>query len=418
MSGPSRTSSRYSAEQLEKIRETLANTLGSESAQVLKDMERRIRPKEETPDFEEDGTVAAASDPAAAKGVAGLGQLNIPRLVQAGNIEKMLEALPQVVDNPQFTRMIVAAILKHPDAKQFHMADALNKVYKDVELVNALVHGMVTRKGVNPLIDSIRFVGESPPAMKALAVAICEQGTVNHMIRALANSKGNPDAENILAMEVMDKGTLDQMQEAMKLMDSQSPGMVILATGLIARENVPVEQLVRGLMAGKDNEPAANLLAVEVAKVADVTSLLSALEKYVRDTTEAGEIVTARIIQNGRAKQLLSACRHVTTGSNASLMLAVGITKKGTPEDVYRGFRMMAANPQAKQILGLDLVRQKGKFMAMRQLGSEVFELVKKQNDIQQFAAKAWHRYNYLLQTFFGDASSQTPATEQPPPKA
>lgn len=411
MAGAGRTS-RYSADQLDKIRQQLAETLGSDSSSVLNDLNKRVKPKDDAPPPDMAVGAGGGEDGKKGSGISSLGQINVPRLIQSGNVEKMVEALSSVAENPQDTRMLVAAILKNPATKSYHMSAALAKVCKDVELVDALVHGMVSRKGVNPLIDSIRYAHDSPRAMKALAIAIAEQGTVNHVIRALANSKDSPEAETIWGMEVMAKGSLEQMLEAMKLISPTSPGMVVLATGLVNREGVAVEQLVRGMTASKENEQATNLLGQALARIADPPAIVTVLEKYIDDSTEGGEIITARLMQRGNPNQLVSACRHVSTGSMASRMLAVAVTRTGNVELMHKAYRIMAANPYAKKILALEIVKRKGKIMALRLLGSDVFELVKNAADIQQFAQKAWNRYNYILKNNLADLDGP-PAQEK-----
>ena len=102
------------------------------------------------------------------------------------------------MEEPKDIRQLVAAILKHADTKSFHLVEALSRVKEDKELVDALVHGMTSRKGVNPLIEALKYAVISPDAMKNLALSISDQGTVNHVLRAVASAPVNqPECEII-----------------------------------------------------------------------------------------------------------------------------------------------------------------------------------------------------------------------------
>ncbi|MBF0285165.1 MAG: hypothetical protein HQL51_12005 [Magnetococcales bacterium] len=396
--------SRFSNEQIEKIRKTLQGSLGDESSQVLQSLESRLSIGEGP---EISLNASDDEDESGGKKVRAPGSINVGRIIEENKVEKMLEALPQVKENHQAVRMLVTAVLQHPESKAFHMVEALGKVKGEVELVNALCKGIISRKGVNPLIEALRHATASQEAMKMLAYAVAEQGTVAHMIRAIATVHKNQELEMIWAMEIMAKGGVDQMLEAINLMDKASPGIVILATGVVSNKEVAISQLVSALQNCKDNPKAASIIAVELARRADISSLVTLLEKYVSDDSDAGEIVVCKLVEKGRPPQMVQAVRSISSNSMAGRILAAGIIQGGQAELVERAYKTMSTSaPGAKQMLALDLIKKKGKFNALRILGKEVLDLLKNQEEIEGFGKKAVKRMEWVLKSV--DANEST----------
>ncbi|MBF0611937.1 MAG: hypothetical protein G8345_07585 [Magnetococcales bacterium] len=394
MAGPSR----FSPEQLDKIRATLQLGLGDDSADILESLENRFganAPPEHAAEAESGGSDDGKSHHRVP------GQVNVARIIQEEKVEKMLEAIPSVRDNPANLRALIVAILQH--GKAFHMVDALSKVRSDVELVNALVHGIINKTGVNPLIDALRYAGESQLAMQALAHAICKQGTIQHIIRAIATVHKNPEVSQIWALEVMGKGNVEQMLEALNLIDKDSNGPVILVTGIVSNKESSTEQLIRALQGCKENPKALAVVAVELAKRADTSSMVTLLDKYVSDSTDAGEIVVAKLVNKGRPQQIADACKHITSDSNAARILAWGVATKCALDQLLRAHRLLTTSPMARQMVGLEIVKKRGKLMAMKDLGSEVWDLVKNQAEIEAFMRKSQKRLEWVLKNQLGE---------------
>ncbi len=393
----------YTAEQLERIRATLEQSLGTESGQALENLEKRFKPKEdEVPKFA--GGRKKEEEEAEKKHV------DVAALVEDGKLKKMLDALADVKDETDSIRALVAAILRHRDVKAFHLVEALSKVGHDLELVNALVHGITSRKGVNPLIDSLRHAVISPEAMKSLAMGISEQGTVNHLIRAIATAPRNqPEAEIIWAMEVMRKAPMEQLLEAINLMDDASPGVVILATGLVNRKEVAIEPLVRALSSSKNNAKASAILALELSRLADIPALIVLLEKYISDTSEAGEILAAKLVQRsldekGRIKLMAKACRFMRGDSMAGKILCWGIVTQGDQTQLERAFGRLGAHPIGKKMVAMGISKKMSGLKAFKLLGKLMFQLSKFQPEVDKAMKEAQARYKWIIEEVFKES--------------
>ncbi|MGN7612314.1 hypothetical protein ACQZV8_09540 [Magnetococcales bacterium HHB-1] len=410
---------RYSSEELSKIRGVLQDVLGASADDALHNLDQRFTPsdvEEEEKEAEEGEDLLSGSGKKSSKKTAAV---DVATVIREGKIPPMLEALSQVQEEPKEVRALVAAILKHRSAKAFHLVEALGKVNTDEELVNALSQGILSRKGVNPIIEALRYAVISPSAMKSLAMGIADQGTVNHVLRAIASSpKNQHEVEVIFAMEVMGKGSVEQMLEAMNLMDDNSPGTVILATGLVHRQEVGVEPLVRGLSNCRSNARASTLLAVKLVSIVDTQSLVSLLEKYVDEKTEVGEIVATKFVYNclhekRRGPLLVKACRKIRSNSMTGRILSIGLIKLGDVEAMQKAFQALNFCPSGRDMIALALIKKRGKIMAMRALGKAVWETSKNASEINGNMRKALERYEGLIQGHLKASIEQAPpATE------
>ncbi|MBF0622607.1 MAG: hypothetical protein HQL54_11840 [Magnetococcales bacterium] len=390
---------KYSANELEEIRKMLGENLGNDSNHAEKILSSRFTAAEEKEDEEpeiiedEDKFNQGRSGP----------KVDVAAVIKSRDLPTMIEAIPSVREDETQIRQIIAAILKHPDVKSFHLVEALSKVKDDVQLVNALVHGIISRKGVNPLIEALKYSTCSPQAMKSLAQAVADQGTVNHVLRAIASSpRDQPEAEMSWAMEVIGKGSMEQILEAMNLIEDMSPGTVILATGLVNRKEVIVEPLVRAMGNCRKNDKAMAILIVRLVKMVDTPSLVSVLEKYVSDSTEAGEIVAAQLVykvarEPSRRSLLASACRRVKTDSMTAQLIAGGIIRHRDAELLEKSYSRLGTSPTAQKMVALEIVNKKGKIMALRSLGKNVWEMIKNQGEIKTSIRKTDERYQWLL---------------------
>ena len=171
-----------------------------------------------------------------------------------------------------------------------------------------------------------------------------------------------------------------------------------------------VPHLVRALPACKENQQAANILANEIAKKADVHSLVGILDKFVSHETEAGEMLVAKLVDKGRLNQMMDAAKLMRSDSVASRILAVGLVENlagkgdGGVEALHKGFRVLGGAPTARKILALEIIKIKGKLMAMTLLGKEVFEFTKNQAEIDGLAKKARKRYDWILKNELSEA--------------
>ncbi|MBF0125975.1 MAG: hypothetical protein HQM02_02080 [Magnetococcales bacterium] len=398
----------YTSEQLAKIRATLAEALGDDASQALDNLDHRF---------------VAASEELAAEASHGPGarkshsdgddekksSVDVESVIQEGRLKKMLETLDKIQDDSEQVRTLVAEILRHREVKAFHMVDAMSKVTNDVELVNALAHGIVSHKGVNPLIDGLRHATISPEAMKSLAMGVAEQGTVNHIIRAIATAPPNqPEAEVIWAMEVMGRGSMEQMLEAIKLLANTSPGAIILATGIVNRKEVAIEPLVRSLSATKGNAKATTILAVALTKLADTGSLVTLLEKYVTDDTDAGEILTVKLVQRsleekGRPKLMAKAARVMHANSMAGKILCMGIVDQGDPGQLEATYQRIG-HPVGKQMVAVGISKKLSALKALQLLGGDYFKLSKFQATADAATKEARQRYNWILMHVLGES--------------
>ncbi|MBF0140775.1 MAG: hypothetical protein HQL74_10915 [Magnetococcales bacterium] len=401
----------YTAEQLAKIRATLQENLGDVKNNVLENLDTRFAAKAEEP-TESDKPKKSKEEKV---------HVDIASVLEEGKLKKLLAALNDVKDSPEDRRSMVAAIIQHKEVKAFHLVEALSKVPGDKELVDALVQGITSRKGVNPLIDALRHAEISPGAIKSLAKGIAEQGTINHVIRAIATAPGNqPEAEVIWAMEVIGKGTMEQILEATNLLNAASPGTVILATGLVNRKEVAIEPLVRALTSCKENAKASAILSVELTRQADLNSLVTLLEKYISDGTAAGEILMTRLvfrslIERGRTKLLSKAARFVKGDSVAGKILAMGIVDLGDAEEMEKGFQRMTSHKVGQKMIAVGLHKKIGGLKALRLLGGDFFKISKFQDEVSAGTKEARARYNQILKEVLGEDpnASKTSAREK-----
>ncbi|MBF0614940.1 MAG: hypothetical protein G8237_12405 [Magnetococcales bacterium] len=416
----------YTSEQLAKIRATLAEALGENARQALENLDTRFVAAQELPDAPQKGGGGGSSGSSPGRKSSSMSSshddekkhsVDVESVIQEGRLKKMLETLGKIQDEPSQVRTMIAEILRHKEVKAFHMVDAMSKVTGDVELVNALAHGIVSHKGVNPLIDGLRHATISPEAMKSLAMGVADQGTINHVIRAIATAPPDqPEAEIIWAMEVMGRGTMEQMLEAIKLMNNTSPGTTILATGIVNRKDVAIEPLVRAMTATKGNAKATALLAVALTKLADTPSLVTLLEKYVSDDTDAGEILTAKLVQRSlsvaekeRPKLMARAARMMRGNSMAGKILAMGLVQQGDPQQLEAAFQRIN-HTTGREILACGIAKKMSAFAAMRLLGGDYFKLSKMQASADVAVREAKQRYEWVIYTLLGEVpESQKP---------
>ncbi|MEO5346402.1 MAG: hypothetical protein H7834_08500 [Magnetococcus sp. YQC-9] len=411
----------YTQEQLDRIRATLVDALGDKANQALDNLSSRFVPAPESADEPQKGSGArkggsssgTSQDHHEEKKV----HVDVEGVIQEGKLKKMIDVLGKLQDDPTQVRTMIAEILRHPEVKAFHMVDAMSRVSGEIELVNALAHGIVSNKGVNPLIDGLRHATISPEAMKSLAMGIAEQGTINHVIRAIATAPPNqPEAEIIWAMEVMGRGTMEQMLESIKLMANESPGTTILATGIVNRKEIAIEPLVRSLTATKGNAKATAILAVALTRLADTTGLVTLLEKYVTDDTDAGEILTAKLVQRSleekdktRPKVMARAAKLMRADSMAGKILAMGLVQEGDPLQLEAAFQRMN-HISGKQMLACGIAKKLGGMKAIRMLGGDYFKLSKMQAVSDAAMREARQRYEWIIYTLLGEV----PASQKP----
>ncbi|MBF0425602.1 MAG: hypothetical protein HQL66_07260 [Magnetococcales bacterium] len=400
---------RYSADQLAKIRATLKDTLGDGASKALENLDSRFVPAQETSDSDEEGAPKGKKRMDRPTAASKASKIDVEELARSGQIPKMLEALPVVLEDPTKVRVLIGAILNNGETKAMHLVDALSKVHKQADLIDPLVQKIVSLKGLNPLVDALKFSTASPNAMRILAQGIAEQGTVNHVLRAIAGAPKNQDeAEVIWSMEVIGKGSVDQILDAMKLIDPLSPGAVILATGLINRKGVTPENLVRGMTATKDNPKASVLVAATLCRRIEVPGLIGILEKYLPDKCEAAEVVVAQLVHrcvdfSTRNRDVVDAARYIKADSMAGQLLALGLIKLDNDEELIRGYRRLPAVSMARKMLALAVVKKKGKLMSLRSLGKEGWDLTKDTDAIEKATRVTQARYKWILTNLLPD---------------
>ncbi|MEO5341530.1 MAG: hypothetical protein H7837_13610 [Magnetococcus sp. MYC-9] len=400
----------YTVEQLERIRATLGSALGDKSAQALETLESRFSPAPEL--SEEDEKLLKLREKMENP------TIDVNAIIATGRLDEMVAALDKTKAETGKQQRLVTAIVTHKDAKPPKLLEALGKVSEKRDLVEDLVSGIVAQKGVNPLIDALRFATISPTAYEALAKGIAEQGTVNHLIRTIAASpRGQHDAELLWAMEIMRKGTVEQMLEAMNLLDDASPGIVALASGVANRKDVGVEQMVRGLSFCKNNTKASAILALELTRMADINAVVVILEKYISDATDAGEILVVKLVHRAkfakaREPLLIKASRFMRGSSMAGKILAMGIYETGDPDKIIQAYNRMSGHPPAQKVMAWGLFKKLGAMKAISLLGKAYFSMSAQQAEVDEILKEARQRYAWVLQEVLGEDPSATPEPE------
>ncbi|ABK42852.1 hypothetical protein Mmc1_0326 [Magnetococcus marinus MC-1] len=388
----------FTQKQLDNIKSQLAKTLGDQSSTALENLDNRFTAREEeviieaNPDVMDDHSATGGFKPGA--------KIDVDEVIAEGKLGPMLGTLGPLVkieEKKADLRRMVEAIINHPEIKAFNLVEALTRVRKNSEMVGLLVDQVVARKGINPLIDSLKVSGINKPAMQKLAAGIAEMGTINHLLRAIASCpKNQEEVEITLTMEVIGKGALEQMLEAIKLIDPMSPGAVVLATGVANVKNLPVEPCVRALTAVKDNEGGAQILAKRLVEMVEVPALVSLLEKYVSETTPAAHVVVTQLIhkvmiQPSRNKELIKATKAVRGDSMPAQMLATAIVKFCDKDDWERTFLRVAGH-NSKVILACAYGKQGGMFGTIRKLGKAGYDMSKNAAEANKLMKEAWDR--------------------------
>ncbi|MBF0585095.1 MAG: hypothetical protein HQL80_12795 [Magnetococcales bacterium] len=400
----------YTAEQLERIRSTLGASLGDKSAQALETLETRFAP---APDIsEEDAKLMKLREKLETKSV------DVDAVIATGRLPAMISSLDRAKEEPEKQKRLVSVILNHKEAKAPSLVEALSKVSDKLELVEMLVAGIVAQRGVNPLIDALRYATISQTAYNTLAKGIAEQGTVNHMIRTIGTApRGQPDAELMWAMEIMRKGTLEQMLESMNLLEDDSPGIVALATGVTNRKDVGVEPMVRALAHCKNNAKASAILSRALTDVADVNAIVVILEKYISDGSDAGEIITVKLVHRtkfakSREGLLFKACRHMRADSMAGKILAMAIYDLGDADKMADAYQRMQAHPNGQKILAMGAYKKLSAFKAMALLGKKYFQMSPIMAEAEEYLKEARKRYEWVLREVLEEDPSITPEPE------
>ena len=393
----------YTSAQLEKIRGTLSDSLGNSSNDAIDRLDERFVAKEDSP--LSDATTTRTTQPTeeSRKKLAEKRKFDLDLLINKGNLQSMLAGVEYLKDDYGALLKLVRAILDHQQTKAFHLLEVLKILNKNPEILEMLVSGMIARKGINHLIDAMHIVKSNPESMKKLASSIADQGTVNHIIRTIATApKEQPEAETILTMEVIARGTVKQILEVFKLIEPGSPGGVVLATGLVNRKEVTIESLVVAIKASKDDILATTILTVALANLADVPTLVNLLEKYISDTTYAGEILTSKLVhqslnERGRIKLMAKAAQYMHSGSIAGQILAMGIVEQGDVVQMERAYNRMRTHPIGQKIVAVGIIEKLGTLKAMRILGSQYFNIAKFQTQVSSATKEARELYKHIL---------------------
>lgn len=412
------TGDNYTADQLERMRKTFRESLGDVSAQALEDLDKRFIA---APDVTEEDAKLERLRAGEEK------KIDVDRIVETGNLRSILSTLQEVKGDAPKQKKLISAVLEHREARAADLVEALAAVSDSKDLVEVLVASISAQKGVNPLIEALRHAIISTKAVQSLAKSIAEQGSVNHLIRAIGTApRDQPEAEVIFAMEVIRKGSLEQMLEALNLLDDTSPGIVVVASGVVNRKGVGIEPLVRAMASSKNNSKAAAILALEMTKRAEVPAIITLLERYISDESDSGEILTARLVRScledpSKTELMFKACRQMHAESMAGKILAMGILDLNDATHTETGYTRMVAHAPAKQLLALGVYKKSGAVKAMRMLGKEYFQMSKKQPALDAELKEVRKRYHWILKEVLGEdinmpAKPKAVAKKKPPP--
>ena len=397
------TGDNYTSDQLENIRKTLQDSLGDRSGQALESLESRFTAAADEEDDEEKLKRLRGEEKKT---------VDVDRMIVLGRLSGLQSALRDVKDEPAKQKKLVTAILEHREAKAGDLVEAMASVSNRADMIEALVAAITAQKGVNPLIDAMRHATISPKAVNSLARSIAEQGTVNHLIRTIGTAPRNqPDAEVILSMEVMRKGSVEQMIEALNLLDDASPGIVIIASGVVNRKEVGIEPLVRAMSNCKNNTKAAGIFSLEVTKRAEPPALITLLERYISDDSDAGEILTAKLVNYcmgqpemiGLDSLLMKACRHMHADSMAGKILILGILDQKNPEMIESANSRLYGHPKAKQLAGYGAFKHLSFIKATRLLGKEYFKMSKIQPELEAELKEIRKRFHWVIVEILGE---------------
>jgi hypothetical protein len=332
-----------------------------------------------------------------------LRQLVVGKLASEGRLQDMMDGLKRVKENKGEAKILVEAILINKQTRAFHLLEVLKDTKQHEEIVDSLVSGIVSRKAINSLIDALSFVENSPNALRHLAEAIVATGKINQIIRAIGTApKGLPDAEIIWTVEILSKGTLEQIMEAVKLLEVNSPGMIILVAGLVNRDDIAIESLVRAIDFTKSNPNATTLLATAIVRIADAPTIVTLLEKHISDSSYAAEILVTGLVNKstkgrGKGKLLSKASRCMRSDSTAGQILAMGIVKQKNSEILLNSYNSMKSHQIGRKMIAVGIVDTLGKMQAMKILGSQYFKISKFREEVSAATEEASSFYQFIL---------------------
>lgn len=388
----------YDEEKLKKIRATLSNVLEDTHSFALDHLDKRFLPEEAVRVENEEKKIK--EEEARKKKSGPEKRAAIPKR----KLLDILSGLEDVQEDVDKARALIEEVSNHPQTKAFHLVEMMDKLRHHPSLVDILAKDIATRKGLNPMIDALHCAVNSPEAIKILARSIAEKGTVNHIIRAIGTApKQQPYAETLWTTEIMYRGNAGQMLEALNLLESDSPGLLILATGLVHREEIGIEPLVRATQATKENYKASAILAVKLAQLCDSFSLVSLLESHVSDTSYAGQVLVAKLVhqslyEKGHGRSLVKAAGFMRGKSMAGHMLAMGILELSDVELLEKSYNRMKFHPTGQQMLAVGIARKAGKLKAMRILGSQLLSISKIEAETEKKIAEARKFHDLLLE--------------------
>ncbi|MBF0453315.1 MAG: hypothetical protein HQL72_00690 [Magnetococcales bacterium] len=391
----------YTEEQIKQIRATLHATMGNTLDGALDKLVARLDAKGGGEDTEE--TILNRPLPSQEEEEEETQKLDLDAIIQSGNVAKLLLSLKKIKGDLETCDRIVDALLAHPKGKSFQLVDALEKTFHHPSILEKIVDGLVTRKGVTPLIEALKYTETSPSSATKLATAICHNGTVNHLIRSLATlPSGLSGAEIVLAMEIIARGGVQQILEACKLLSHHSPGIIVLATGLTNRQDPTIEPLVRALNAVSENHVASAILATKLAQISDPKSLVALLAKHLSDETSAGEILTCQLVyhclqKEGGTKLMAKAARYMRQDSLSGNILAMGIVKQGNEKQMERAYNRMKSHPMGQKIVAAGIVKKLGKIKAIKILGRKIFKISGDEKSTKKAHKEALTQYEMIL---------------------
>jgi hypothetical protein len=391
----------YSEEQIRHIRSTLQSTMGEVLGGTLDNLESRFQTRTITNEADEPENKKQPPSPEE-KSDKKL-HLDIDEVIEKNRLLSLLSSLDDAKENLTQSSRLVTALLAHPEAKPFHLVNALGKTFRHKKLLCQIVDDLCTRKGITPLIDALGLAESCPEEVTKLATAIAQNGSVNHLIRSIATApKNQPKAEIILTMEVMARGSTQQILEAINLLDAHSPGAIILATGLVNRSEIAIEPLVRALNSVKINHVASAVLAIKISEMSDTTTLVTLLEKYVSDDSSAGEILTTKLVhqslkEKGRTKYMAKASSYMHKNSISGKILAMGILKQGSVIQMERAYKRMKPHPIGQKMMAVGISKKLGTIKAMKILGSQLFKISTFEKEVKAAFQEAQEYYELVL---------------------
>ncbi|MGN7611839.1 hypothetical protein ACQZV8_07110 [Magnetococcales bacterium HHB-1] len=317
--------------------------------------------------------------------------------IRSGQVEAVLEAIPQWLDNPAVLVDMVRGLEKHGNALHWLKAFELflSKEETSMPAQELLLEAFLERKSFVPLMDLVRLLPEDSEHFTAIA-NVLKTFSGNRLVETIGKSVDRPDVQYFITQILVNDGESDHLRDVLPFLKNNPEANQMVAWRLVDEaETIEDFQQLIVVIANRikgDNSGAMALVMQQYVRMASDEQLLKALELYVSDQGKAGEVVVAELVHRRKPELMLKGVRFMNSDSMASMILAMGMIQHATSSQVKDAAKMCRSSPRAKQILEAGHARTtKGGFfsaMSSRKESPQAKQLLEEAKDTYRAARR------------------------------